>query len=419
MNPVEAGVTLPVRHVLGMHRGVWSGAGDLLEGKPLSEIVEGAKETYLSSLAGQEEGILTDISEDPTVLPSAALGGATVQAAKPLGSIVAGTLGGLAGGTTSGLARPIVRGEIPEAGGVIKEAGMGALTGGGLSAAGKTLQGLGQKMLGGVLKPSKRLANKGFDAETSAKKLSELGYIDRPKSLGAINREINNDIGKIGAQYDEILQPVRGERVNIAELLLKTDDQFEGLFNQLKEVKNKKSIRKAFESYADDLEDLMDDNGDVSVQQLLNFRRTLGDDAKFQQGLTDEKRTGIAKFAKKLYSNINETLAENYPQVRKLDARMSDLLNLDEVTDEAIRRVGNNAPIDPFTVLSGIGAGGFGSIAGGEGAAIGGVLGAGASKFLRSTPGATTVENLGKAVNRASLAEALGRGAVFGPQEAK
>jgi ABC-type transporter MlaC component len=237
-----------------------------------------------------------------------------------------------------------------------------------------------------ALKPNKNLLQ-GRGSKLDMQQIFDMN-LDSPRGLEAMDDKIKAFRENVKENYGDLLKEHAGKKFNIRGALSQAVQEMEDQISNFKNADQVEGIKKGIEYWKDYLANtsLNINNGWMPIEDVASLRAGVWGAAKFNQA----SPAGYAEFAEKFGHKINEQLGNRLPDARKLDALLSKTRPMEQATEDALRRTGNNRYLGLVDAI-GLGAAGGGALIQGdvEGAAPGLGLALGA-RVLRS-PGAASL----------------------------
>lgn len=247
--------------------------------------------------------------------------------------------------------------------------GVGEVAGKAISAAASGAKNAGIGIMESVVKaPKGRQTVQGYTPELAF----EQGVISAsPTAYGGVEKTLENiekRMSDLNEQYSDVLKEAgKGTDGVVTKVDMQTPMQKAALEVQ-QGISNgsygdiSEDLGKAVERWSNAVETVSKD-GSFTAEQVVNFRKRLGSVAKFGKNVPERDQQADAIFAKMLYGYMNESVADVFPQVRKLDSEMSKLYPLRTVYEPAEARLRSNnliSPMDAAAIVAGGTAGAFG-----------------------------------------------------------
>lgn len=262
--------------------------------------------------------------------------------------------------------------------GVAPAVGGGVATG--LSKLAQPARSSAKKIVESVVKPSKKVMQKGYDTEA----LFERGLVGGLQGPKEMSRRVDAYRAGLNAQYGDELAELAGETVDLDKVYEKTLREVDQMFDDPAGAMLATNARSAAQEFGDAA--FMVGGKDTPVDKAIAFRRAVGAESGFDKDPSAVVR-GKALFAQKFYRNLNEEL-DRFPKIRALDKELSITNPLERALDDAVARTDKNQMLS-FGDMAAMGMGGAAGAASGSGG-----IGAGAMLAARRATLSPAVANL-------------------------
>lgn len=344
----------------------------------------------------QGKSLPSKIIRDPALLPSLALGGPAAKlatkglaaGAKALGmgakaapvvaqgagrlatagriakgigataskaAIHAGTTGAIEGAASAAIhqADRAAQGQEVDLGDAATEVALSAVlpavVAGGFSVAKEAGKEAAKGIMQTALKPNKSLLQ-GRGSKLDMQQIFDMN-LDSPRGLEAMDDKIKAFRENVKANYGELLKQHQGKKFNIRGALSQAIQEAEGEMANFKNADQVEGLKKGIQYWKDYLANtsLNLNNGWMPIEDVASLRAGVWGAAKFNQA----SPAGYAEFAEKFGHKINEQLGNRLPEARKLDALLSKTRPMEQASEDAIRRVGNNRYVSLTDAIGG------------------------------------------------------------------
>ena len=311
--PLVAGLTAPARIV----KSAISGLGSLFSDKPTGDAL-------LESLAGRDDGILTDIAEDPSVVPLSLVPGGQIGTASRIGKYAGGIAKGAAEGIGGALTRSGLLGNDFKKEDALLETGLGAA----LGASGKAISDFipyAKKM-----QAEKALAGRGDELvnllETASDPLGKERLVSALKETSPLeiakefNKRITSpyeflpEIKRIDS-YIESMNPIdissTVEMVDDMMIKPKTNAKAYAkdgdVFGTSKLTKSEREYNKSLK----EINDVLKSNVEPTAKEAVELRRRIDDQIDYLVDENPSLEYKINKAYKKIRTDIKDKLIKS------------------------------------------------------------------------------------------------------------
>lgn len=273
---------------------------------------------------------------------------------------------------------------------------------------GNKVEGLGKEILGGELKIKQNLAQKGYGRTLAEKKTNILNNISKYK----IEDPTGNFI-KMGAKTDDLIENTVNESNKILQKLSTGENAiFIDPAAVVERAANKSidgaalgmtdNIKNEYSNILKDME-LRGMVGRQPLNSLVEVKKLLDPDGNlFKTGpYISDADNATRGLRKQMYLDIVEEIGNISPEIKALNKKTKELIDIKSVLDDAASRTTNNKFLGLVQKLTGLGAIGASAIHSPEAAAaLGSVLAA--SKIGEQGRGASALIKTGKGIKKLS-----------------
>lgn len=311
-------------------------------------------------------GIVQKVLRDPANIPSMAVGGPLgrggVAVASKVAPNVAKGIGLALGGAGEGaVSAAIHQGEAAQRGDEVSplvalgEIGVSGLMGGAPSVLRKGLKEHGEKVVMSTMKPSARDIADGFKAQNVYKYGLDGTLEQSSEKADALFKDLSQQLKeKIGSS---------SEQIDVIDVLSQTLGDVSK--NRADFFGKNAGMDKAAQFFIDEIEKVAPD-GVVDLATAQQIKRGTGKLGAWQFGSPDPDANAREALADAFYTNMKKAIEDKAPEgVKEINKQLSDIIPIEKAIIRRLPVEQRNAPIGLFDMMSLVGGGGAGLIAGG------------------------------------------------------